>query len=100
MENLKRIGEMEEVLNECRAALDDLEKSLDGLDAVKEKMGALFAYYGSAEWYEDRDLRPELPPDVAAGVLSEDLIYDEITDARDASFRMLELATDILKNRI
>ena len=35
-----------------------------------------------------------------AGVLSEDLVYDEIVDARDASFRMLELATDILKNRI
>ena len=89
---------MEAALNECRAALDDLEKSLDGLDAVKEKMGALFAYYGSAEWYDDREL--ELPPDVKAGVLSEDLVYDEIMDARDASFRMLELAADILKNRI
>ena len=98
MDNLERISEMEKALDECRAVLDDLEKSLDGLDAVQEKMGALFAYYGSAEWYDDREL--ELPPEVKAGVLSEDLVYDEIIDARDVSFRMLELATDILKNRI
>ena len=98
MGNIERINEMEAALDECRAALDDLEKSLDSLDDVKEKMGKLFAYYGSAEWYDDREM--ELPPDTKAGVLSEDLIYDEVIDARDASFRMLELAADILKNRI
>ena len=98
MGNIERINEMEAILDECRMALNNMEKSLDGLDDVKEKMGKLFAYYGSAEWYEDRDM--ELPPDVKAGVLSEDLIYDEIMDARDVSFRMLELAADILKNRI
>ena len=98
MGNIKRINEMEAALDECRAALDELEKSLDGLDEVKEKMGALFAYYGSAEWYEDREM--ELPSYIKTGVLTEDLVYDEITDARDLSFRMLELATDILKNKI
>ena len=98
MGDIKRIKEMEAILDECRMALNDLEQSLDGLDAVKEKMGRLFAYYGSEAWYEDREM--ELPPDVKAGVLSEDLVYDEITDARDAALRMLELATDVLKNRI
>ena len=39
MGDVKRIKKMEAALNECRAALDDLEKSLDGLDAVKEKRG-------------------------------------------------------------
>ena len=98
MGDIKRIKEMEAILDECRMALNDLEQSLDGLDAVKEKMGRLFAYYGSEAWYEDREM--ELPPDVKAGVLSDDLVYDEITDARDAALRMLELATDLLKNRI
>ena len=98
MGDIKRIKEMEAILDECRMALNDLEQSLDGLDAVKEKMGRLFAYYGSEAWYEDREM--ELPPDVKAGVLSEDLVYDEITDARDAAFHMLELAADVLKNRI
>ena len=35
-----------------------------------------------------------------AGVLSEDSVYDQITEVRDAAIQMLELATDILKNRI
>ncbi|MBO4363009.1 MAG: hypothetical protein J5912_01350 [Clostridia bacterium] len=33
-------------------------------------------------------------------MLSEDAVYDEIEDVRDVAFRMLELATDILKNRV
>ena len=98
MGDIRRIKEMEAILDECRMALNDLEQSLDSLDDVKEEMGTLFAYYGSEAWYEDREM--ELPPDVKAGVLSEDLVYDEITDARDAAVRMLELATDLLKNRI
>ena len=31
---------------------------------------------------------------------SEDAVYDEITALRDAAYRMLELAADILKNRM
>ena len=97
-DNIRRIEEMEALMDECRVILDELEGSLDRLDEYREKMGELFSYYGSEEWYEDRDLT--LPADVKAGVLSEDLVYDEITDARDMAIRMLELATDILKNRI
>ena len=44
--------------------------------------------------------RRGLTADIKAGVLSEDLIYDEITDLRDAAIRMLALATDIMKDRI
>ena len=98
MGSIKRINEMEAALVECRAALDELEKSMDRVEGVSQKMGELFSYYGSADWYEDREM--ELPSYIKAGVLSEDLVYDEITDARDLSFRMLELATDILKNKI
>ena len=58
----------------------------------------LFKYYGSEAWYEDRE--GKVPEGVKAGVLSEDLVYDAITNVRDTSFHMLELATDILKNRI
>ena len=89
---------MEIALDECREVLDDMESALDRLEAVREKMGELFAYYGSEAWFEDRE--GELPETEAAGVLSEDLVYDEITELRDAAFQMLELASDILKNRL
>jgi len=89
---------MEKILDECRETLTELEQALDHLQELQDGMGQLFEYYGSEEWYEDREL--ELPPDVRAGVLSEDLIYDAIMDTRDLSFRMLETATEILKNKV
>lgn len=97
-DNVTRINEMEAILDECRQSIDELQEALDKIEQLRGKMGRLFSYYGSAAWYEDREL--ELPPDVKAGVLSEDLVYDVIMDTRDASFQMLELGTDILKNRI
>ena len=89
---------MESYLNECTAATSDLTEQLDRMEDLRDHMTALFSYYGSEEWYTDRDL--ELPENIPAGVLSEDLVYDQITAVRDAAFQMLELATDILKNRI
>ena len=96
--NIERVREMEGYLNECTAATADLTGQLERMEAIREKMIRLFSYYGSEAWYEDRE--GDLPEDVPAGVLSEDLVYDQVTEIRDAAFRMLELATDILRNRI
>ena len=96
--DIERIREMEGYLNECAAVTAGLTEQLDRTDTVREDMIRLFSYYGSEAWYEDRE--GELPADVPAGVLSEDAVYDRITEIRDAAFRMLETATDILKNRI
>ena len=101
--DVKRIEEMEKYLNECTEAVRGLGEQLDNMDAVRDKMISLFQYYGSEAWYEDRgeedgfDAGDVLPP---CGVLSEDAVYDLITDVRDAAFDMMELAADILKNRI
>lgn len=98
MDDVKRISEMEELLEGTRQALEVLHEALDRVEELQDDMGQLFAYYGSEVWFED--LERELPPDTKAGVLSEDLVYDTITDARSAAFRMIEIGTDILKNRI
>ena len=97
MQTLERIGKMEAALNACHRATEALGARLDDMDALKDDMTALFSYYGSAAWYADREA--PLPEGVSAGVLSEDLVYDEITAVREAAIHMLELATDILKNR-
>ena len=96
--DIQRIREMEKRLDACAAAVAGLQAQLDRMDALRGDMIALFRYYGSEEWYQDREA--DLPEDVKAGVLSEDLVYDAITDVRDAAFHMLELAADVLKNRI
>ena len=97
-DHLKRIEEMEAALDACVRATAELSAQLDRMEALRDDMLRLHRYYGSPEWYEDRE-RP-LPPGTKAGVLAEDPVYDEIADLRDAAFRMLELGTDILKNRI
>ena len=96
--NIERIKEMEEYLNECTKATADLSAQIECTDALREQMIKLSAYYGSEEWYEDRN--GDLPEGLSAGVLSEDAVYDLITDLRGAAIKMLELSTDILKNRI
>ena len=95
--DISRITEMEGYLDLCTEATAALNEQLDRMEALRAQMTDLFAYYGSEAWYDDRE--GELPEGVRAGVLSEDLVYDQFTAVRDAAFRMLELATDILKNQ-
>lgn len=92
-----RITEMEERLDKCRSAADSLSAELDRADDLRDTMIILFSYYGSDEWYEDRESDDQ---PAKAGVLSEDAVYDLITNLRECAFRMIETATDILKNRI
>ncbi len=96
--DIARIREMEAHLDECTAAVGALDNALERMTAMLDGMSELFEYYGSEEWYADRE--GDLPEGVKAGVLSEDLVYDTISDVRDLCFRMLETATDVLKNRI
>ena len=96
--NIERIEEMEKNLDECNEAVRDMQAQVERMREIRERMTALFRYYGSEAWYEDRE--GELPEGVKAGVLSEDSVYDAITAVREAAFGMLEQGTDILKNRI
>ena len=98
MNRLERISAMESRLDACHDATGALVRELDRMDALKDGMTALFRYYGSETWHRDREAK--LPEGTKAGVLSEDLVYDEITAVREAAIHMLELATDILKHRI
>ena len=95
---IERIGRMEAALDACHRATEALDRQLCRMDALKDDMTELFQYYGSAEWHADREA--PIPEGVKAGVLSEDSVYDEIAAVREAAIHMLELAADILKNRI
>ena len=96
--DLERITEMEKRLNAITEATAGLDAELDRIESLLDDMSCLFDYYGSNEWFDD--LEGELPADVPAGVLSEDLVYAQFMKVREASFRMLELGTEILKERL
>ena len=96
--SLSRIARMESHLDDITTLTTKLQAQLDAMKAAESHAKALFSYYGSEDWHADRDLT--LPEGFKAGVLSEDSVYDAITDLRDAAFDMLELGTDILKTWI
>ena len=93
-----RITKMESALNEITKAIKDLQDQLDRLKLSRENAVALYSYYGSEDWHKDRE--EELPEGIKAGVLSEDAVYDSITELRELAFNMIELGTDVLKNWI
>ena len=97
---IERISEMEKTFDEAAAALAEFETHLTAFEEAQPTIGTLAAYYGSIDWFEDRDADEagELPANLKRGVLGEDLPYDLLLDYHDIAVRMLELATRALKD--
>ncbi len=79
---IRRITEMENRLNRIGTALKIAELCPDGLEAVREDVRALSAYFEGPLWREDfeADEASLLPQDLKRGVLSEDAIYDLLAE--------------------
>ena len=101
MEAIERIQRFEGLLDAVGPALKDLEAALDRFDEVQEAVRELSAYYGSEEWQSDlaEDEAGKLPADLKRGVLSEDGIYDVLSDHYALTVRLLDTVSSILKNR-
>ena len=84
MEQRERISAREADLAAAEAAVQQMESALDALEAALPRLRALNAYLGSPEWYADRaaDESGAFPPTLRRGVLTEDAIYDLLTDYR------------------
>lgn len=95
-----RIEAMETLLNECAEAVAAYAEATERFGAIQEKIRILSDYIGGETWFEDReaDEQGRLPQGLRRGVLTEDLGYDVIVGNRDVAIRMLEIATDIMKN--
>ena len=80
---IERIKWMEQRFNNALAAIKD--GSADSLKAIKEDVAELSKYYGSKLWKQDfaADEAGILPPDLKRGVLSEDGIWNLLSDYRN-----------------
>ena len=87
---LARIRLMERHLNRATAAVKRLEAAFDKWEDAQEAIAALEEYYGSDLWKQDLadDEVGRLPADLKRGVLSEDGIWNLLTDARDLTTRL------------
>ena len=81
-QQIKRVSKMESYLDEAGAAITELAEAMDRYEKVQSKYYKLENYYGSTKWIDDfeADEAGKLPADLKRGVLSEDAVYDLITD--------------------
>ena len=81
---------MERRLDRALAAVKRLSAALDKWETLQDDIAALDEYYGSDTWRQDLadDEAGLLPQDLKRGVLSEDGIWNLLTDAKYLSERM------------
>ena len=99
MEQIERVREMEACLDASEKAIREFSEALSSFEEVQPQYRRLSDYYGSDLWrqdYED-DEAGKLPRDLKRGVLSEDAIYDLLTENRELLVRMLKLVTGALE---
>ena len=101
MEQIERIKHFEMLLDRVAPVLGNLEDALEAFDGIQDDVKELSAYYESDEWRDDfeADEAGKLPKDLKRGVLSEDGIYDVLSDHYALIVRLLDTVSAILKNR-
>ena len=90
-----RITKMEEYLDLTKNTINDINKAIKQLKKNKKKIYELSNYYGSNDWYTDRE---NFDNSIKAGILSEDLPYDTLIELHSLAIDLISLGTDILKN--
>ena len=96
MTQIERIEEMEKCLTESKKAVKKMGEALEIYEAAQKSYKKLCTYYGSVRWmkdYED-DQNGKLPKNLKRGVLSEDAVYDLITENHDITTRLLKVITN------
>lgn len=81
-QQIKRIEQMESCLNDAKEAVKNVSKALEDFMEAQNKVIALENYYQGGCWRKDvEDDNAGLLPDyLKRGVLTEDAIYDLLTD--------------------
>ena len=95
MRQVDRIKRMEKCLDESKKAIEKMEKALKEYEKAQGSYKKLCDYYGSAKWLEDyeADEKGKLPKSLKRGVLSEDGVYDLITENHKLTVRLLKIIT-------
>jgi hypothetical protein len=92
MEQIERIKQMELRLERAATAVMELSAALDKYAAIREDIKSLSDYYGSDLWKQDfaDDEAGLLPNGLKRGVLSEDGIWNLLSDAKELDERLLK----------
>ena len=91
--DIERIKQMEERFDRVSDAVSKLSEALEAYRSVQDELSILNSYYGSAEWKQDfaDDEAGLLPKDLKRGVLSEDGVWDVMSENQVLLVQMREL---------
>lgn len=97
----ERIKKMESYLDEAGAVIAELAEAMDKYEKIQSKYYKLEYYYGSTKWIDDyeADEAGKLPAELKRGVLSEDAVYDLITDHSALMARMQRAVLRSIENK-
>ena len=95
-----RVEEMESRFEKLAQTVSELSAALDKYADAGESLIVLDAYYGSDEWKSDfaADEKGLFPKDLKRGVLSEDAVWNLLSDYRELKERMQEMVGDNVKD--
>ena len=82
---VKRIQEMEEILDHANKVIAEIESKISELESIQPDIQKLEKYYTGKDWKSDFRLDEEgrLPAELKRGVLSEDAVYDLLERNRE-----------------
>lgn len=85
MEQIERIRYMEELFDLAQEAMKEFPTELEKFTKLQEVMTTLSEYYSSHEWKQDYadDEAGLLPKDLKRGVLSEDGLWNLLSDWKE-----------------
>ena len=93
-QQIKRIRQMERRFDRLCTAVKRLSLALDNYESLQEAVAELNGYYGSEEWRQDfaDDEAGLLPDGLKRGVLSEDGIWNLLSDISELDLRLKDVA--------
>ena len=95
---IERITKNEERLDSILKSIKDLEEALSRFKANKKNIGLINKYYGSKNWFRDKDnFEQNKIPKIKAGVLSEDAVWDMNEDIKDIILEMKRIISSYEK---
>ena len=88
----ERITENEELLDSISSTIVETNKALEEFKTLKEKIELLNKYYGSKDWFKDKeDFEAGKISNIKAGVLSEDAVWNINEELADTIKEMKEI---------
>ena len=94
----ERIEKNEERLDKVILSVNNLENALTEFKKNKRNITLLNNYYGSKNWFKDKEAYEKGLIDVKAGVLAEDTVWNLLDDIENLILEMRKIIKNYKKN--